>query len=68
MKLDRPIEGSEEIYRISSDYIHSSPFVVFHDKNVDDLVSKYLYSAVVFLTNQIIEITDFTNVSCGTEY
>jgi len=59
MEKDRPIEGSDEIYRISSDYIHSSPFVVFHDKIVDGMVSRYLYSTVVFITNQIIQLADF---------
>ena len=65
MEKDRPIEGSNEIYKISSDYIHSSPFVIFHDKIVDGLVSKYLYSVVVFLTNQIIELTDYYKCEPG---
>jgi hypothetical protein len=59
MEKDKPFSASEEIYKISSEYIHSSPFSVFHEKIVTGLVSHYLYSVVGLFTSQIIELTRY---------
>ncbi len=59
MEKDKPFSVSEEIFKVSSEYVHASPFSVFHDKIITGLVARHLYSAVGLFTSQIIELTNY---------
>jgi hypothetical protein len=50
-----------ELYRVSSNYIHPSPFSVFHTKIIDGLVPKYILSSIEMITNQVMHLLKYYN-------
>jgi hypothetical protein len=61
MVEDLDLLDYSELYKVSSNYIHPSPFSVFHTKIINGLVPKYIIHSIEMITNQIIHLMEYYN-------
>jgi hypothetical protein len=61
MVEDLDLQDYAELYKVSSNYIHSSSFSVFHTKIIDGLLPKYILTSIEMITNNVIYLMDYYN-------